>query len=120
MKRTDDYLIRREPLKDLTEEELEARFWATCQRIVEPMLELARTNTTPSIERSVLLRMGFSSAEAAGIVTHTMEQGLMGKGCGHLVYRLARVQSCSIREAGLKLATGEGFDRLKADFGGNA
>lgn len=118
MKRTDDYQIRREPLKDLTEAQLEERFWAACSRIVDPMLELARQNTTPSIERSVLLRMGFSSTEAAQIVTRTMEQGLMGKGCGHLVYRLAREEGLAIRQAGLKLAEGEGFDRLRTVFGG--
>ena len=120
MKRPDDYPSRRAHLQDLTEEELEQRFWETCAKIVDPMLDLAKKNTTPSIERSVLLRMGFSSPEAAQIVTHTMEHGLMGKGCGHLVYRLAQDQQLTIREAGLRLAQGEGFDALKAVLGGNA
>lgn len=118
MKREDDYLVRRVHLSELTEEQLEARFWETCERIVDPMIQLARENTSPSIERSVLMRMGFSSQEAAGIVTRTIEKGLMGKGCGHLVYRLAQTRRLPIRTAGLLLAQGEGFDELKQSFGG--
>ncbi len=117
MKREDDYNTRREHLKNLTEAQLEARFWETCARIVDPMVELARENTTPSIERSVLLRMGFSSAEAAAIVTHTIEKGMMGKGSGHLVYRLAEDRALKLRAAGLLLAQGEGFEELKLGFG---
>ena len=120
MKRNDDYLVRRESLKDLTEAELEQRFWATCEKIVDPMLDLAKKNTTPSIERSVLLRMGFSSPEATQIVNQTIDHGMMGKGCGHLVYRLSKEKNLSIREAGLMLAEGEGFNDLKAWFGGKA
>ena len=33
-------------------------------QLVDPLLELAKENTSPAIERSVLLRMGFSSLEA--------------------------------------------------------
>lgn len=117
MKREDDFLIRRVHLNDLTEAELEARFWETCGQIVDPLLELARHNTTPSIERSILLRMGFSSQEAAQIVTQTIDKGMMGKGCGHLVYRLAQIRSLEIRPAGLVLAQGDGFDELKVSFG---
>jgi len=36
--------------------------------VVDPLLEYGRTHTTPSIERSVLLRMGFSSLEAKPLV----------------------------------------------------
>lgn len=120
MKRNDDFQIRRESLKDLPEEQLEQRFWETCSKILDPMLDLAQKNTTPSIERSVLLRMGFSSPEAAQIVNHTIEKGLMGKGCGHLVYRLAKEKDLPLRDAGLMLAQGQGFDELKSWFGGRA
>lgn len=118
MKREDDFEKRRQSLADLTEAELEERFWELAGKITGPMLELARTSTTPSIERSVLLRMGFSSTEAAAIVTRTIEHGLMGKGCGHLVYRLAKEKNLEIREAGRMLAQGEGFADLKQNFGG--
>lgn len=118
IQRDDDYKVRREQLKDLTEEELKERFWAVCGQIVDPLLKLAKENTTPSIERSVLLRMGFSSPEAAEIVSRTIEKNLMGKGCGHLVYRLAKERGIPIREAGLLLAQGEGFEEVKAALGG--
>lgn len=118
MKREDDYLLRRVHLKDLTEAQLEARFWEVCGQIVDPLLDLARDNTTPSIERSILMRMGFSSQEAAKIVTQTIDRGMIGKGCGHLVYRLAQIKGLEIRPAGLALAEGEGFDELKVSFKG--
>ena len=119
MKREDDFLIRRVHLNDLTEAQLEARFWETCAKIVDPMIQLARENTSPSIERSILLRMGFSSLEAAQIVNQTIDKGMMGKGCGHLVYRLAQTKGLDIRQAGLSLAEGEGFEELKLSFGGD-
>lgn len=120
MKREDDFNTRRAHLAGLTEAELEARFWAACERVVDPLIALARENTSPSIERSVLLRMGFSSQEAARIVSQTIEKGLMGKGCGHLVYRLAGLRATDIRTAGLLLADGDGFAELKTSFGGQA
>lgn len=120
MKRQDDYKTRRAHLADLSETQLEQRFWALCEQIVDPLIDLAKTNTTPSIERSILLRMGFSSPEATEIVNKTIDKGMMGKGCGHLVYRLAKEKGLEIREAGLLLAKGEGFEELKAIFGGQA
>ena len=62
--RPDNFEKRRERLRELSEEELHARFWELVDRIVDPMIEEARTHTTPSIERSVLLRMGLSSVDA--------------------------------------------------------
>ncbi len=44
--------------------------------IVAPLIEEARTHTTPSIERSVLLRMGFSSIEAKALVARMHERRL--------------------------------------------
>lgn len=114
--RTDDYAVRREHLKNMSEEELEKRFWELCEKIVDPMIDLAKKNTSPSIERSVLMRMGFSSPEAAEIVNKTVDNSLMGKGCGHLVYRLSKEKNIDLREAGLMLMKGEGFDVLKNIF----
>ena len=80
MKRADDFQQRRAHLANLSDEELQARFWEMAEKIVDPLLDLGKKNTTPSIERSVLLRMGFSSLEAKAIVDKTMDRGLMGKG----------------------------------------
>jgi len=118
MKRADDFQERRKHLANLTDAELEQRFWQLAEKIVEPMIDLAYKNTTPSIERSVLLRMGFSSIEAKAIVDGAVDRGLLGKGAGHLVYRLSRDKNLSIREAGLKLANGEMWDYVVEVFKG--
>ncbi|RKD34631.1 ornithine aminomutase subunit alpha [Thermohalobacter berrensis] len=118
MKRADDFEKRRQHLKDLTEEELEQRFWELAEKIVNPMIQLAYKHTSPSIERSVLLRMGFSSLEAKAIVEGAVDRNLLGKGAGHLVYRLAKEKNMEIREAGLKLADGEMWDEVVRIFRG--
>ncbi len=111
MERSDDFEKRRLHLKNLTEVQLEKRFWELTEKLIEPVIDLARTHTTPSIERSVLLRMGFSSLEAEEIVTQTLEHGLISKGAGHVVYKAAHSQKMDIREAGLKLASGKLWDK---------
>ncbi|MCL2675101.1 MAG: ornithine aminomutase subunit alpha [Firmicutes bacterium] len=116
MKRQDDFETRREHLAALTDQELYERFWALAEEIVQPMLDLGYKNTTPAIERSVLLRMGFSSVEAAPIVEGVMKKGLMGKGCGGVVWRLAQKKGVSVREAGLLLAAGQEWDNIDALF----
>lgn len=118
MKRADDFEKRRQHLAHLSEEELEKRFWELAEKIVDPLVELAYKHTSPSIERSVLLRMGFSSLEAKAIVEGAMDRGLLGKGAGHLVYRLAKEKGIDIREAGLKLADGEMWDEIEVIFKG--
>lgn len=120
MNRVDDFQDRRKHLANLTEEELENRFWKLAEKVVDPIVELARKNTTPSIERSVLLRMGFSSIEAKAIVDGILDRGLMGKGAGHIVYRLAKEKNLSLREAGLKLMDGDFWDDVLAIFKGGA
>lgn len=110
MKRADDFQVRRAHLKDLTDEQLEQRFWALAEQIVDPLIDLATKNTSPSIERSVLLRMGFSSMEAKAIVEGVIDRGLMGKGAGNVVYRIAKEKNIDIREAGLALADGKYWD----------
>ena len=121
MKRADDFNERREHLADLTEAELEERFWQLAEEIVDPLVELAKNNTSPSIERSVLLRMGFSGLEAQAIVNGAVDRGLLGKGAGHIVYRLAKEKNMEIREAGLKLAENEMWEDVVNLFkgGGN-
>lgn len=101
--REDDFLQRRKHLENLSEEELENLFWKLCNDILDPVMDLAKTHTTPSIERSVLLRMGFSSLESKELVDLVMHHGLMGKGAGHVVYKVSQEKQLPIREAGLKL-----------------
>lgn len=120
MKRADDFQDRRKHLADLTDEQLEARFWEMAEKLVDPIIELGYKNTSPSIERSVLLRMGFSSVEAKGIVDNAIDRGLIGKGAGHIVYKLAKAKDIGIREAGLMLVDGASWDEVKPLFNGGA
>ncbi|MGL5346219.1 MAG: ornithine aminomutase subunit alpha [Peptostreptococcaceae bacterium] len=115
-KRLDDYEVRRAHLANLSDEELKERFWSLANEIVQPMLDLGRKNTSPSIERSVLLRMGFSSLEAKEIVNGVIDRGLMGKGAGHVVYKLAKEKNISVREAGVMLVNNEGWDEVVSLF----
>ena len=78
----------------------------------QPIIEEARTHTSPSIERSVLLRMGFSSIETKPIVNKMLEKGLLGNGAGRLVLRLAQKKGLSVREAGLGLMRDEYWEEL--------
>ena len=118
-KRQDDFQVRRKHLQDLNDEQLKERFWSLASQIVEPMIELGRKNTSPSIERSVLLRMGFSSLEVKPILDGVMERGLIGKGAGHVVYKLAINKGITVREAGLMLMNGEGWDEVVDLFNNN-
>lgn len=92
--------IRHERLKELTDEELKAHFWDLCDKVVDPIIELARTHTSPSIERSVLLRMGINSQKSHGIVNTIHEAGLLGKGAGHVLLRLSEKLQCDVKAAG--------------------
>jgi D-ornithine 4,5-aminomutase subunit alpha len=113
MERGDDYEKRRERLKGLSDEELKDRFWELLNRIVEPIVEEARTHTSPSIERSVLLRMGFSSIEAKALVTIISERGLLGRGAGGIVYRVAEKKKIDVRSAGLGLIEGKYWEDVE-------
>ena len=118
IKREDDFRNRREHLKSLSDEELKARFWALTGQLVDPLLELAKENTSPAIERSVLLRMGFSSLEAKAIVDACMEKSLLGHGVGNVVYRYSKHTRQGIREAGLALLTPANMEEAARLFGG--
>lgn len=118
MKRSDDFETRREHLSALSDAELETRFWSLIEELVDPLLKLGYENTTPAIERSVLLRMGFSSLEAKAIVDGCMEHNLMEHGAGNVVYRLARKDGTDVRAAGLKLIESAAWDEAETLFGG--
>ena len=118
MKREDDYSKRREHLAQLSDEELKARFWSLTEQLVDPLLQLGKENTSPAIERSVLLRMGFSSLEAKAIVDGCMARGILGHGAGNVVYRYAKEKGLELRAAGLLLQQPEKMDEAAALFGG--
>ena len=98
MAREDTYLEIRGHLAELTDEQLEARFWELAQRVVDPMVELARTHTSPSIERSVLMRMGVDSPTCMAVVGECEKRGLLGHGAGHVVLHCA--DHVGLRRAG--------------------
>ncbi|NLD19444.1 MAG: ornithine aminomutase [Clostridiales bacterium] len=118
MKRADDFEQRRKHIANLTDEELYNRFWELTDKVVDPLLEMGRKNTTPSVERAVLLRMGVSSLDTPKIVQGCMDRGLMGHGAGHVVYKVSQAKNISIREASIKLAEGEYWDDAVAMFKG--
>ncbi len=116
MKRADDYEQRRQHLANLTDEELEKRFWDLAEKVVDPLLELGKKNTTPAVERSILLRMGFSSIEVKPIIEGVMNKGLMPKGAGNVVWRLSKKLGISVREAGVALSEGKHWDEVDSLF----
>ncbi len=120
MKRQDDFQERRKHLADLSEDELEAKFWQLTEELIDPIIDLAKKNTSPSIERSILLRMGFSSVEAKTIVDGAIDRGIIGKGAGHIVYRLSKDNNMEIRDVGLKLIEGEMWEEAISTFKGGA
>lgn len=117
MKRSDDYELRRKHLEQLSDEQLKERFWALLDELTEPLVRLGYENTTPSIERSVLLRMGFSSTEAKSLVDGCMERSLLEHGAGNVVYRYAKMKDLDIRTAGLLLIDNDDWSDVIALFG---
>lgn len=112
VERADDFTLRRTRLRAMSDEQLRAHFWTLVEQIVAPLIDEARTHTTPSIERSVLLRMGFSSIEAKALVGRMQERRLLGHGAGRLVLNLAKSKGVSVREAGVALLNGRYWDDL--------
>lgn len=98
--RIKQFEIRHERLKTLSDEELKAHFWDLCYQVVDPIIDLARAHTSPSIERSVLLRMGIDSAKSHGIVDAIHQAGLLGKGAGHVLLKLSKKLNVDVKAAG--------------------
>ncbi|HSR03916.1 MAG TPA: ornithine aminomutase subunit alpha [Proteiniclasticum sp.] len=117
-KRTDDFSSRREHLAALSDAELKARFFSLAEEIVDPLIELSKKSTSPSVERSVLLRMGFSSLEAGAIVNHVLDLGLMGKGAGNIVLKTAEKLKEEYLKVGREMAEGKHLDTAKIIFKG--
>jgi D-ornithine 4,5-aminomutase subunit alpha len=110
--RKDDFSSRRGHLKNMSDQQLHEHFWSLVNQIVQPLVEEARTHTSPSIERSVLLRMGFSSLETKPLVNRMLEKGILGHGAGNLVLKLAQKKGMSVRQAGLGLIEGKYWEEL--------
>lgn len=116
MKREDDFIKRRAHLAALSDQELEERFWKLADQVTDPLLKLGYENTSPAIERSVLLRMGFSSLEAKAIVDGCMQRNLLAHGAGNVILKLSRQQGMDIRDAGVALCEGRLWDEACAAF----
>ena len=117
--REDNFEKRREHLKDLSDEELKERFWNLAEEIVDPLIGMAETHTSQSIERSVLLRMGFNSLDAKAIVKKVAEADLLEKGAGHVILKLSEKEEMEVKDAGLAIVEGEfSKDDLKKLFAG--
>lgn len=112
LQREDDFERRREHLRGLSDAELDAYFWRLAEQLVAPLIEEARTHTTPSIERSVLLRMGFSSLESGKLVDTFSERDLLGHGAGNLILKLALKKGISVRKVGDALLRGQHWDEM--------
>ncbi|MEG2353956.1 MAG: ornithine aminomutase subunit alpha [Clostridium sp.] len=118
MKREDDFTNRREHIKNLSDEEIYEMFWKLTEEIVTPLVDLAYENTSASIERSVLLRMGFSSIEAGKITKEGEAWNLLGKGLGNVVLTYSEMKSMDYLEAGRELAIGIGWPEISEKFKG--
>lgn len=117
MVRSDDFEERSAHLKNLTDEELDKRFWELVEKVVDPLIELAKTHTSPSIERSVLLRMGFDSIMTKRIVDKIFEQHLLGKGAGNIIYRFAKSKNMDYIKAGDLIVREDHWDEIRGLFG---
>lgn len=114
--RKDDYIKRSEHLQKMTDQELKVYFYELLDKMLDPIIDLAYDYTSPSIERSVLLRMGFSSIEAKAIVDLILEQNLITHGAGHVVLKYAKLYNLEIRDAGLNLLETSDFKAIKEAF----
>ena len=90
---------RRESLQKMSDTQLKDRFWELCHQAVAPLAELAKAHTSPSIERSVLMRMGIDSMTAKAVVQRVHEAGLLGKGAGHIVLKVSQLKGTDLKSA---------------------
>lgn len=114
--RNDDFEVRRSHLKNLSDAELKAYFEKLTDQLLDPMLDLAYTHTSKAIERSVLMRMGFSSLEAKALTEKMMECHILEHGAGHVVFRYAKNNQLAIRDAGLKLMDMSEMMKIAEEF----
>jgi len=120
MVREDTFEHAHQYLAGLTDEELKMRFWQLTQEIVDPLVDLARTHTSPSIERSVLMRMGIDSPTCGAVVIECETRGLLGHGAGHVVFVVMQALELDAPTAAARLAEGDraAWDVVDAKWGG--
>jgi D-ornithine 4,5-aminomutase subunit alpha len=118
MVRPDTFEQARASLAGLSDARLEERFWQLADECVAPLVELARTHTSPSIERSVLMRMGIDSRTCVAVVAECEKRGLLGHGAGHVVWLCMNAWDCDAPAAAARLAADEGWDIAEAKWGG--
>ena len=99
-------------LETATDEKLYERFWQLADRLVSPLTELARTHTSPAVERSVLLRMGFNSLQASAFVDRCVREGQLGRGAGAILLRHAQRNDVSLERAFEELVDAESWEKL--------
>ncbi|BBE30252.1 ornithine aminomutase [Tepiditoga spiralis] len=116
--RIDDFKERSKHLQNMTDEQLEKYFWELVEKTVNPMVELAEKHTTKSIERSVLLRMGFNSLQAAALVDKIFEKNLLSKGAGHVIWKVAKNNNLDVIEAGKQMIEGKYWEEAVELFKG--
>jgi D-ornithine 4,5-aminomutase subunit alpha len=97
--REDDFKNRRKHLEKLNDEQLKDYFFKLTNELVDPLMNLAYEYTTPAIERSVLMRMGFSSLEAKVFVDRLNELDLLKHGAGHVLYLYSKINQKSLRDS---------------------
>ena len=118
MARDDTFPHVRRHLDALSDEQLEARFWELTQQIVDPLVALAASHTSPSIERSVLMRMGVDSQTCAAVVAECEKRALLGHGAGHVLLVCSQEWGCDVVAAAGRLASGDGWETGDANWGG--
>lgn len=112
--RKDRFALRQAELAQLSDAQLKERFWQLCNQVVAPIVDLARTHTSPSIERSVLLRMGVDSVSSHGVVDRIFEAGLLPKGAGNVLLKVGEREGKDVRGAAAAIL--ENKDVLKNLF----
>jgi D-ornithine 4,5-aminomutase subunit alpha len=90
---------RRERLMSLNDEELYQKFWMLADQLTKPLAKFASVHTTPSVERSVLLRMGFNSLQAGAFVERCLSEGVIGQGAGGVLLRYASQHKVTLFQA---------------------
>lgn len=118
MARDDTFHQVRRHLEGLTDEQLHQRFWGLTQQIVDPLVALAATHTSPSVERSVLMRMGIDSRTCMAVVAECETRGLLCHGAGHVVLVCMQEWDVEAPAAAARLAGGEGWEIVSAKWGG--
>ncbi|HOO73698.1 MAG TPA: ornithine aminomutase subunit alpha [Tepiditoga sp.] len=117
--RNDDFELRAKHLQGMTDEELDKYFWELTEKVVNPLVNLAETHTSQSIERSVLLRMGFNSLQASKLVDRIFEKNLLSKGAGNVIYRVSKELNSDIIKTGTEMVDGKHWEIADALFEGS-